>query len=340
MIINNYVLDTVAATGGDISLLGGILSIKADANVTLRLPSRLISQLGSSTYPIQDYLLEQAQITTVAYTAAANTTYSFSITQPTYDKYSPNYGVVQLTTTSTTGSDAQIATALTAIMAKMFPHITVSGAASPLTLTGATGYPIYQIGAITGVTVTAAQGVKTPNGTPATALSGTTTVTVTTLAAHSLAIGNVVTITSATGFTFTKDGVATVATIANARIATVPTSTTFTLDGVTGAGTNTGTIVITVVAQEAVGTAAQVTAKTGIATTTGAYYAQIMIPAGIETLNSGIQGRAVDVNQENLYVNATGSPTNWTNYKTALRNRLDGLLQDGSAADPQWVSVG
>jgi len=97
-----------------------------------------------------------------------------------------------------------------------------------------------------------------PNATAATAVSGTTTVTVAVLAAQTFSTGETVTITGATGFTFTKGGVATVGSV-TARI-TYASATTFTLDGVTGSGTNTGTIVITKVAQDGFGSIADVNA--------------------------------------------------------------------------------
>lgn len=339
MILNNYVLDSVAASGGDISLTGGVLSIQANATTVINLPTRLIMQLGQALYPVQGYLLDQAQISTVTYIAAANTTFAFYLRQPTYDLYSYKEDVISFTTDSTNGTDANIATVLTAIINKQFPHLTVSGSASPLTITGGTGYPVYTIQAVSNVAIAAAQTVRAPNATPATALAGTTTVTVTTLAAHGLLPGNTVTITSATGFTFTRNGVATVATIVNARIATVPSSTTFTLDGVTGAGTNTGTIVVTVVAQQGAGSAAQVTTNTGIATTAGASYGLITLFAGDQTINSGIQGQAIDLIQYNLWINATTSATNYLNYISTLRNRLDGLTANASGADSEWVAV-
>lgn len=323
LLTQNYVLDSVAASGADISLTGGIITIKADATNYIYLPNQYIKHLGQTVYPVSNYLLEQAQISTVTYTPAANTTYSFYLRQPTYNEYGYKEATISVTTDATLYTDASIASRLTASINAVFgTAITVSGSASPLTLTGGTGYPVYTISAVSNVVIAAAQTTKAPNATPGTALAGTTTVTVTTAAAHSLAIGNVVTITSATGFTFTRNGVATVATITNARIATVPSSTTFTLDGVTGSGTNSGTIVITVVAQEASGTAAQVTAATGIATTAGAYYGLVTITCAKPTAG-GMNGAVGDNVQYNLWVNATGSATNYTAYVTQLRDKLD-----------------
>lgn len=111
---------------------------------------------------------------------------------------------------------------------------------------------------VTNVTASLNMPTIAPHATPGTALVGTTTVTVTTSAAQSFKTGETVTITDATGFTFTKNGIASVASV-TARIVYV-TGTNFTLDGVTGSGTNTGTIVITKVAQAPFGTPDQVTA--------------------------------------------------------------------------------
>lgn len=122
------------------------------------------------------------------------------------------------------------------------------------TITASSSNISITVSGISNFTETYSMPTLSPNATPATAVAGTTTVTITVLAAQTFATGEVVTITSATGFTFTKGGVATVGSV-TARI-TYASATTFTLDGVTGSGTNTGTIVITKVAQEGFGSVA------------------------------------------------------------------------------------
>lgn len=346
MITNQYINDTVTASGGDITLSNGVLTLKntyADGSIKYSTyGTRFLKPRASgSTIAVFGYRTETAYSATIQYTYAAATTFSFNLSQTVAN------GVVisdtcSITTDTITNTDAKVATLITAWIAAKGYKITVSGAASPLTLTGQTGYPLFTLSAGTNVTVASAMATKTPNGTPGTALAGTTTVTVTTLAAHGLAIGQAVSITTATGYTFTQNGVATVASIANARIASVPSSTTFTLDDVTGSGTNTGTIVITVIAQAAQGTAAQLTAM-GLSPTAGASYAYCVIGNGVPN-DGGATGSIALSYQDTIWINATtggsaaAAPAVYTSYKTALTNRLAGLLADGSAADPEYYS--
>src|SRR5262245_31688137 len=107
--INNYLLDTVAGAA-DSSVTGGVMTVKADANNYIQFQTQYIQHLGQSTYPVLGYLREQAQINTVTYTAAANTQYAFYLRQPTYNLYGYKEDVISVTTSSSNGTDAAIAT--------------------------------------------------------------------------------------------------------------------------------------------------------------------------------------------------------------------------------------
>lgn len=256
---SNPVLNDVAASAADLSLSNRVLivsNVDTDGNAFIPMDYPSISASGG----ILKYLEENVYVATVTYTAASNTTYSFNLKQTVNGvELNQTFSV----TSDSTGTDAEIATAILASVNGSQYAITATGAASPVTLTADAGSPLFYIEAIENVTVangmatyapdaTAADAITAviaPDGTAATALAGTTTITVTTLAAHLLVPGDQVTIGSVATKTlsFLSGGkVITGAAGGTFTVATVPTSTTFTLEGVTGtSGNNSGTITIT-----------------------------------------------------------------------------------------------
>lgn len=160
-----------------------------------------------------------------------------------------------------TASSASLKSAIDAwYLAQGFEATNTVTAASPTTgvLLSSTSNINIQMYAIEGLTVDYAMPTLSPNATAATAVSGTTTVTVAVLTGQTWSTGEVVNITGATGYTFTQNGISVEGSV-QARI-TYASGTTFTLNGVTGSGTNTGTIVITKVAQVGFGDIASVNA--------------------------------------------------------------------------------
>jgi hypothetical protein len=244
-------------------------------------------------------------------------------------------------------SATEVCDTLRTILAKYVQNNRVevvgSGTAT-LVVTGLTGFPIFRMTIVRGGTAAETFATKAPNGTPGTALAGTTTVTVTTLAAHGLATGALVSISTATGFTFTRDGVSTVVAIDKVRIH-VASSTTFTLTGVTGAGTNTGTIVITVLPSESTGAYAKVLAETAdqgaiLAPASGRQYSKYIFEYSnpVSSLNSIARNQA---GMHVLFVDDqfdTATPTNFINFNNRVIEIANGFVAGGTTADPQFLA--
>lgn len=341
------VLETFQATHADLSTNAGFMSI-------VGVPSMYYP--NGSSVGILPSLVETANVVTVTPSGADSTNYELNIIQ--YNKTSQRF-VTYPVTFKSNSSGTTATTVVTALKAYINALVSasnglnvVASGTSTLVITGGTGDPLFTVQGITSsVSVATTMPTYAPHATPGTALAGTTTVTVTTASAHGLSVGQSVNITTATGFTFTRNGVATVAAITNVRVATVPTSATFTLYETTGSGTNTGTIVVTGVAQEAVGTYALVNAdianfntETGASGTlpvSGHTYATFIfngysVPSGFMSEDSR-QGY-----QQTVYMQDTATtalPTNFNALKVAIQNELNGLNAAGSAADAELIAA-
>ena len=244
-----------APVAANFSVANGLISI---SGLTDAFPK--FSTLRLLTEGLEESQVAQTSNFSVAFTAAASTTYAINVT-----------GVNTLTgltesrqvsfTSGVTFSAAGIAGALVNLVNSLPFGATATGTGTPVTISGPASLVVADAG---NTTVTSANATIAPNGTPsvaitqsiapsgtaALAVAGTTTVTVTTSAAHGLLPGDVVDLAGAATFLFidTRPGgnQTPVATASNVIVATVPTSTTFTLQGVQGnGGTNSGTLTIT-----------------------------------------------------------------------------------------------
>lgn len=230
---------------------------------------------GIKSLILKRALVETANVVVISGTKANDTRFGFTIMQM-QNGAQPKYTNVGYTSDAT-ATATEIKNALVAIMVANNVSgqcsVTASGAVNSndftVTLTAAAGEPMFQVQNLVNVTQASGMPTLNPNATAGTAVAGTTTVTITVLASQSFASGETVTVAGATGFTFTKDGVSQ-GTSVTARI-TYASATTFTLDGVTGSGTNSGTVTITKVAQEAYGQPAQVEAVISTGTVASTY---------------------------------------------------------------------
>ncbi len=245
------VINTIAASAADTSLLGRVLSITGA-------PPMIYQNIWPRPTVVRSQP-ERVQVSTVTIAAANNTEYAFLAEQiiKTNDNLYPKSQVIRYTSDSS-ATDTEISTALKALFdLHGFQITTVATSATVITFTAIAGSPLFTLTNIENCTVDltvqpviapsgtanlAITSVIAPDGTAATAIAGTTTVTVTTLAAHGLMVGDQVTIADVA--TMTINGAAS----GTFYVATVPTSTTFTLADCLGAGgANTGTITINTV---------------------------------------------------------------------------------------------
>lgn len=269
--ISNVVLDDIAGASDLIVNNGKLFVDNVDSAGnpfvevdTLGLAVKTGETLNDGSYRkgILKSLVESVYVSSVAFTAAADTTYQIIIGQNVDGEYlSQSFRYISGSTTSA----AIIAAAFVAAINASGLQVTASGSGTPITLTANAGYPLFDVQFTSNMTASngmatyapngtasaAITAVIAPDGTAATAIAGTSTVTVTTLAAHLLVPGDIVTIASVATMTLTYTDANGVTKTGQAggtfRVATVPTSTTFTLEGVSATGTNSGTITITAV---------------------------------------------------------------------------------------------
>jgi hypothetical protein len=244
-----------APVAANFSVANGIINI---AGLTDALPK--FSSLRLLTDGLEESQIAQPSDFSVAFTAANNTTYAINVT-----------GVNTLTglvetrpvsfTSDATGTAAEIASGLVALVNALPFGATATGSGTPVTISGPAGLLVVNAG---NTTVTSGNAVIAPDGTPADAITqsitaasapavaGSTTVTVTTAAAHGLLPGDVVNLAGAATFLFidTRPGSNQTASAAvdNVIVASVPTATTFTLQGVEGNNlVDSGSLTITTV---------------------------------------------------------------------------------------------
>jgi hypothetical protein len=234
-----------APVATNFSVANGLISI---SGLTDALPK--FSTLRLLTDGLEESQVAQTSNFSVAFTAAASTTYALNVT-----------GVNTLTgltearqvsfTSGVTFSAAGIAAALVNLVNALPFGATATGTSSPVTISGPAGLLVSNVGNTTvtsGNTITPAPSAITQSITlaafPAAAQVGGV-ITITTAAAHGLLPGDVVDLGGTfTGFTFTdvRPGAlqTAIGTASNVIIASVPTSTTFTLQGIVGSGTHSG----------------------------------------------------------------------------------------------------
>jgi hypothetical protein len=244
-----------APVATNFSVANGLISI---SGLTDALPK--FSTLRLLTDGLEESQVAQTSNFSVAFTAAASTTYALNVT-----------GVNTLTgltearkvsfTSGVTFSAAGIAAALVNLVNSLPFGATATGTGTPVTISGLASLVVVNAGnttvtsgnAVIAPNATASTAITqsiAPNGTAATAVAGTATVTVTTAAAHGLLPGDVVDLAGAATFLFVDVRPGSLQTAAasvdNVIVASVPTSTTFTLQGVRGNGSsNSGTLTIT-----------------------------------------------------------------------------------------------
>lgn len=336
------IINSLAASAGDLVFADKNLVIGPAANAS---PKINLSQNCKITRIYS--VVETPQVFTYTPgTLAANTDYGFTIIQ-NVDGVMKTAVIKYTSGASAPGSATVVCDALRGVLTKYVQNNrveVVGSGSSTLVVTGASGFPLFSLINVQGGTAVETFATKAPHATAGTALAGTTTVTVTTAAAHGLSTGALVSISTATGYTFTRDGVATVAAIDKVRIH-VASSTTFTLTGVTGSGTNSGTIVITVLPSEAAGSYAKVLAETAdqgatLAPVSGRQYSKYIFEYSnpVSSLNSISRFQA---GMHVLFVDDlfdTATPTNFTNFNNRVIEIANGFVAGGTTADPQFLA--
>ena len=238
-----------APVAANFSVANGLISI---SGLTDALPK--FSTLRLLTEGLEESQVAQTSNFSVAFTAAASTTYALNVT-----------GVNTLTgltearqvsfTSGVTFSAAGIAAALVNLVNALPFGATATGTGTPVTISGLASLVVVDAGNTTvtsGNTITPAPSAITQSvaqsSTAAVAIAGTTTVAITTAAAHGLLPGDVVNLvlsggTTDTGFIDLRPGAnqTPALSVTNVIIALVPTATTFTLQGVQAGAISGGT---------------------------------------------------------------------------------------------------
>jgi hypothetical protein len=330
---SNSVLNTVAATAGDISLLARKLNVA------------ITSSTGAGTFPTMKYaLIDSATVTTsrietannvkFSYTAADNTEYSFTVIQDVNGTPVPFLARVEDSGTGATNTT--IGDALVASLNGQGVNATAAhaGADAFVTVVGDAGFPLFT--GLSGTNVTATSNLLSA----VTILSNTTaTPTVfTASAAHGLVVGNVITITTSDVTKFVAG---------TYRVRTVPLTTTFTLEQLTTraplAGTATATGTITLVAQQAQGQGADLAAAGVEGAIAGNQYSTYVFNYSFETPGSGGTSSTNSGNQHILYVaegTASTSPTtNFGNFDARMREIYNAFVASATTFDPQTGKV-
>lgn len=241
------VLNTIQASAADISLKGGLLKITGCPDIEYA----NIERLGSPGIPLlkpdalstrgfngaKRFLKEYAQVYTIAFTYATSKVLGLTISQidSAGNMKTRSYQIASLAT------EALFCAAIKAIVEADF-NITVTGSATPVTLTANAGYTFFTAADMTGVTTMAGvtiavtQTTIPPHGTKSTAVQREDEhVLITTLAAHGLVTGDVVNISWGITSSFLIDGSGDGGAGYDYRI-TYASATTFYLDDCVGSG--------------------------------------------------------------------------------------------------------
>lgn len=147
---SNYVLNAVAAAAADMTLAGSLLTIKADDANTQRVFDYQLIKKGSVVKEIA--VAEVLQVSTVTFTYAANTVFSFSLQQYVAGKLLSNVITID-TTNANISSAARMAELILKKVTALGYQITPSGAGSPVTLTAITRYPKFTVTNVSNTTI-------------------------------------------------------------------------------------------------------------------------------------------------------------------------------------------
>ncbi len=319
------ILNSIASDGGDITLDKQVLTVAT-------LPPINFDNIDRATTVLTP-LAETRQVLSVAYTAANNTEYKFTVSQIIDGKL---YTKTVKYTSDASGSDAEIATGLIGAFnnAKNGVKAVATGAATPLTFTAdakynsdneVVGEPMLTIDDVSNTTTTAGQSDHT-TALQAGSITDATPCVVTAIA-HGLE----------TGQNITLAGITTATTLNATWRATVLTADTYELDGSTeGTGAaGVGAATAIEVAQASRGhkgdlindgiTSSDITANTAYSRVDFTYSIDKHSDTGSKGEISGLKTR--------LYVSAhsTTAPTytvtsNYANFEKRLTERLKGVV--------------
>lgn len=345
------VLNTVAATAGDISFLARKLNVA------------ITSSTGSGQFPTMDYLkitsfkvqaalLEKALTRRFSYTAADNTAYSFVIVQDDVNGVSRQY-VAKVADSGVGATNTTIGDALALSLNGQGVNVTTthSGADAFVDVVGDAGYPLFTGLAGTNTTVAnfmpVGASVTIASNTTVTAANGGTVIT--TSAAHGLLVGHIVTATA------TTPGVAWVT--GTYRIKTIPSATTFTMadlvtgNGIAGTATDTGTVVMVASLPYGIGAdlAALALATNPVYDTLSAAVSGTLYRAYTFTYDYSVPGAGGVSSQQSgnthvLYMkeslaSALLIDTNSGAFDVALREHMNAFVLANTTADPQALGV-
>ena len=328
---SNSVLNTVAATAGDISLLARMLTVA------------IVASTGSGTFPPMKYdlidmprvlpsLVSTPNSVKMAYTAADNTAYSFTIIQNIDG--APKAFTAKLLDSGTGATATSVGEALVAkfVGAGIDVTCTHSGADAFVIVDGIAANPLFT--GLSGTNVAATSNLLSA----ITILSNTTaTPTVfTSSAAHGLVVGNVITITTSNAAKFVA-GTYRVRTLGGGG------GSEFTLEQLTTraalAGTSSATGTITLVAQEARGQGADLVTAGVEGAVAGNLYTSYIFNYGFESNGSGNTKSTSAGNQHILYVvegtASTAPTTNYGNFDARMREIYNAFVASATTFDPQ-----
>lgn len=328
----NSVLNTVAASAADISMLARKLNVA------------ITSTTGAGTFPTMRYsLIESAQVLKslietannykFSYTAADNTDYSFTVIQTVNGK--PVQFTAELLNSGVGATATTIGNALVAKFngAGMNVTCTHTGTNAYVTVVGNAGSPLF-VG-LSGTNVTAALNQA---GVSIASCTAATPTVCTTGSAHGLVVGNTITITSADD---TKLASGTY------RVRTIPSSTTFTMANpdtgvvITASATTTATVVI--VAQAGRGQGADLAAAGVSGAASGTQYSSYIFTYGFDTPGAGNTLSRSAGSIHTLYVaegtSSTSPTTNFGNFDVRMREIYNDFVASATTADPQTAKL-
>jgi len=338
--INNAVLNTLVASGGDITLLARMLNV----NVT---PTNGSGTFPTMSYPqisgvsIQPSLVEAVNSMAFTFTAADNTTYSFTIIQDINGTMTQV--TIQLLNSGTGATNASISAALIAKFVGAGLNVTATASSNVVTVVGIAGYPLFT--GLSGTNVVATSSMLH--------LTGVTddydgTPTLFTKTSHGLVVGNVIQFVSGTGDTALVAGT-------QYRVETIPSSSTFTLQSLVtgiqfvGATADLAAGVFNLVPEISKGQGATMYAGNAdyvagiLGAVAGNQYSAYTFTYGFKTPGSSNDVATSYNNQFTLYVNegtaSTSPSTNFGTFDLLMRNYLSGHNSGAVTAIPDAFAV-
>lgn len=323
-------LNTIAASAGDITLQGGLLNVLGWTEKVkyLNITSSMIN--GG----IKGFLFETLKVVSLAYTAAANTTYKFSVTQTINGE---SFTRVIPYISDSTGADATIASNIVSAFNKLGFQITASGSATPLTFTAITGNATFSLVNVQNTTPTVTATVASQTSTSIAAGSTVDLPYIVTKAAHGLTNGMTIVMTGALG-----TGLANVNGIW--RI-TYISSSTFSLDGSRGTGSITNaTGDFYTIAQDKFGYGADLITAGVTGASSLTLYSLLNVVYGNDVTNLATAARVQNGNSQKLWVSAAtvaapNTPTtNFTAFVVRLLEIANAHEAGGVVADAEVVA--